>query len=287
MHIGRVAGALLATTLVSTPLFAQSASAPAQAPPPAAAPAPPPAEAAPSKPVTLTAGVDFTNAYVFRGILQEDSGFIAQPWADVAITAYSGKGALKALTLNFGNWDSQHSGPTGKWYESDYYGSATFAFGKFKPGLLYTSYTSPNDRFHTVHELAGVFSVDDSASAFPLSPKVVLAFEVSGQADAGLKKGTYLELGVKPALKAAPKLSFLIPVKLALSLKDYYEGPTGSNTMGYLDTGLIASVPLVSGKTSWEVHGGVDVFTFGDNLKLLNHGDRVKPVGSIGLSFTY
>jgi hypothetical protein len=94
-------------------------------------------------------------------------------------------------------------------------------------------------------------------------------------------------LGIRPSVKVNKKLSLAIPVKAGLSLKDYYEGPTGSNKFGYLDTGLIASVPFTSGKTSWDVHGGVDILSFGDNLKLLNHGDRVKPVASIGLGFTY
>ena len=79
--------------------------------------------------------------------------------------------------------------------------------GKWKPGALFTSYTSPNDAFNTVNELAAVLAYDDSASAFPLSPKVVLAFELSGQADGGTDQGTYLELGVRPVVKLidAPK----------------------------------------------------------------------------------
>ena len=43
--------------------------------------------------------------------------------------------------------------------------------------------TSPADSFATVKELA-VFAFDDSASAFPLNPKVILAFELGdGEAD--------------------------------------------------------------------------------------------------------
>ena len=161
----------------------------------------------------------------------------------------------------------------------------TFAFGNWKPGALFTSYTSPNDAFNSVHELAAVLAYDDSASRFPLSPKVILAFELKGQADGGANKGTYLELGVRPVVKLTDAgrypLSLAIPVKLGLSAKDYYEGPTGSNTFGYFDTGFIASVPLafMPSKTSWEVHGGVDFLWLGDNLQLLNHDDGFKPVG--------
>jgi hypothetical protein len=164
-----------------------------------------------------------------------------------------------------------------------------FTAGKLKPGLLYTSYTSPADSFATVQELAGTLAVDDSKSAFPLSPKIVLAFELGdGQADGGTRKGTYLELGVRPTVKLAPKVTLAIPVKTGLSAHNYYEGPTGSNRFGYFDTGLSLSVPVVSGKSgTLEVHGGIDFLWLGDNLKLLNDNDRFKPISLVGFTYTY
>ena len=80
-----------------------------------------------------------------------------------------------------------------------------------------------------------------------------------------------------------------MPVKLGLSAKRLLRGADGQQSFGYFDTGFIASVPLafMPSKTSWEVHGGVDFLWLGDNLRLLNHSDGVKPVGVIGLSVTY
>jgi hypothetical protein len=275
---------LVMAGLISTSAMAQDAAAPA-----------PEAQVQPSAPgpeakrFTATGGVDVMTSYVFRGIYQEDHGTIMPPYVDLGIAL--GKG----VSLNVGNWNSLHSGPSGHggkgnaWYEADYYGSVTFTAGKLKPGVLFTSYTSPNDAFGTVHELAGVLAYDDSGSAFPLSPKVIVGTELHGQADGGAGRGTYLELGIKPALKAASALTFYVPVKVGVSLKDYYEGPTGSNRFGYFDTGVIASVPLgfLSGTGSWEAHAGVDVLWFGDNMKLLNNGDGFKPVGVFGVSFAY
>ena len=269
---------------------------------------PAPVEEAPAKPVTLTAGVDFLSAYLFRGIFQEDSGLIAPPYADVGVSVYSGEGALKSVTLNGGIWNSLHSGPSGSghdaidrsaWYEADYYGSVTFQVGQWKPGALYTSYTSPNDAFGTVHELAGVLAYDDSGSAFPLNPKAIVAYELKGQADGGGgledggNKGTYFEFGVRPVvpMSAHPRypVSLAIPAKIGLSLNDYYEGSTGSNRFGYFDLGGIISVPLafMNGRSSWDLHGGVDVLWLGDNMQILNGGDRVKPVFSIGVGVVY
>ena len=224
----------------------------AQAPAPAAAPAPPPKRA------TLTTGIDFPTAYMFRGIFQEDEGFITQPFVDLGIALYSGNGDLKAVSANVGNWDSIHSGPSG---------------------------SEVNDNAW----LAAVLAYDDSGGRFALSPKVILAFELSGQADAGDHKGTYLELGIRPGIKLGKTPATLsIPVKLGLSVHDYYELPEGSDTFGYFDTGFIAGVPLpIKGKVAWEVHGGVDLLWFGNNLTLRNHDDGFKAVGSFGFSITY
>jgi hypothetical protein len=247
---------------------------------PAAAPAP---EAAPAKNYTVTTGLDFASAYMFRGIRQHSGGTIAQPYGDIAYTT-------NGVTFDVGTWNSVHStAPAGNYYERDWFGSVTFTAGKLKPGLLYTSYTSPADSFATVHELAGTLAVDDSKSAFPLSPKIVLAFELGdGQADAGTAKGTYLELGVRPTVKLAPKLTLAIPVKTGLSVHNYYQLDGVDDHFGYFDTGLSLSAPVVSGKSgTLEVHGGFDLLWLGDHLKTINIGDGFKPVTLVGFTYSY
>jgi hypothetical protein len=281
----RVAIGACLTGLLSATASAQTTSASAAQPPTTtSAAAAAPAEGAPAKIYTVTTGLDFASAYFFRGIPQHSGGTIAQPYGDVAFALKHG------ITADVGTWNSIHStAPAGNYYERDYFGSLTFTAGKLKPGLLYTSYTSPADSFATVQELAGTLAIDDSKSAFPLSPKIVLAFELGdGQADGGAKKGTYLELGVRPTVKLAPKVTLAIPVKTGLSAHNYYEGPTGSNRFGYFDTGLSLSVPVVSGKSgTLEVHGGIDFVWLGDNLKLLNDNDRFKPISLVGFTYTY
>jgi hypothetical protein len=303
-------GLLLAFLAVTAPpVLAQDAQAgqAASGLAPAAAATPQPASEEPApKRVTVAAGLDFVSAYLFRGIFQEDRGAIVPPFVDVGVSLYQGEGAVKSVTVNGGIWNSLHSGPSGSgtanrgaWYEADYYGTVTFTIGKWKPAATFTSYTSPNDVFATVHELGAALAYDDSDRALPLNPKLTLAFEIQGQADGGGglpdggSKGSYLELGVRPVvtLLDAPRypLTLAIPAKIGLSLNDYYEGPTGSNRFGFFDLGAIASVPLafLNGRSTWEVHGGLDVLWLGDNLQLLNGSDRVKPIGVIGLSVTY
>lgn len=272
------------TAMLATGAAAQTGGDAPAVPAQGLAPAAAPAEAGPAKRVTVTTGVDFTSGYFFRGIRQHTGGTIAQPYADLGFAL--GRG----ITANVGGWNSVHStAPAGNWYESDYYGAVTFTAGRLKPGVLYTSYTSPADSFATVKELAGVVAWDDSGSAFPLSPKAVLAFELGdGQADAGAGRGTYLELGIRPAVKLAPKLTLAIPVRTGLSVNDYYEGPAGDSAFGYATTGLQLSVPAASGSGgTLEIHGGVDVYRLGESMRLLNGGDTFQPVGLVGFTFTY
>jgi hypothetical protein len=283
---------------VAASLAASSAVAPAQAP--AAAP----------KKVTVVAGADMPllTGYVFRGIVQEfDPGFTFQPYVDVGVAVSD------TVTVNFGTWNSFHSGSNndaldGSFYESDLYASATFLVGKWKPGVLYTLYTSPaggydgvgDDGSIGVSELAFSAAYDDSGSSLPMSPKVVLAFELTDtQADFGENKGVYLELGVRPTFKSSEDsiVTFAVPVKFGFSLNDYYEsvdsnGDLKDNGFGYFQFGANASVPISAIKMgAWEVHSGFDFYVFPDRRKVQQEGDDepkgFKPVFNIGFSATF
>jgi hypothetical protein len=159
--------------------------------------------------ISLSAGVDFSHAYYFRGILQTDKSFVAQPYGDVTFNLYEGENGLNSVGATVGIWNSFHSRNLGDvddptaWYEADLYGGFTVGFlDNWEAGVTYTAYISPNNAFSTVQEISFGFSFDDSdlLGAFALSPSLVLAAELSGQADGGSDKGVYLQLGVEPGL---------------------------------------------------------------------------------------
>ena len=144
-----------------------------------------------------------------------------QPFVDVGIAAGPGAHHQRGI------WNSLHSGPSGSdheggdrsaWYELDFYASATFQVGKVKPGVLFTSYTSPNDAFATVQELAVVLAFDDSGNTFPLNPKAILAFELDGQADGGSEQG-HLSRARRPAGRPARRRTTKYPLTLAIPAK--------------------------------------------------------------------
>ena len=150
----------------------------------------------------------------------------------------------------------------------------------------FTAYTSPNTSFGTVQELS--FKV---AHGSKFAPYGLVAVELKGQADGGANKGTYGEFGVAPswALGGSP-VTVAIPVKVGLSLKDYYETSGVDNKFGFVDAGVLLTVPFTripSQYGSWNVHGGVNVLGFGDTTKSFNNGDAGQVVVSGGIGMSY
>ena len=255
--------------------------------------------------LTFTGGIDFPTIYFFRGLRQEtDPGLTAWPFGDLGIALFSGDGGLKSAGVNVGVWNSLHTGSSGSdkasggngyaHYEEDFYATLNLGFGGgVTVGATYMALTSPNLRFNTVKE----FQLRVS-KAHMLAPYGFLAMELTddGQADAGAHKGTYLELGVGPSFPLVPDGPTLaIPVKLGLSLKDYYEGPDGDSKFGFFDIGGLITVPLKGIPSRFgacNIHGGVNFLVLGDTAKLFNvnkDGEQKdnKVVGLFGIGVGY
>ena len=260
--------------------------------------------AAQSKPVTFVGSIDFPTVYFFRGIRQEaDPKFTTFLAGDLGISLLSdGSGGLSTAGINVGTWNALMTGSSGSdgpedsaFYESDIYAGVTLGFQNgVSVTPMFTAYTSPNDMFTTVKEIS--FKV---AHGSKYAPYGLVAFEFgdadSGQADGGHfgdgKKGTYLELGIGPSWPVAGgKATVGVPIKVGLSLKDYYEHPiTGQdNKFGYIDGGVLVTVPFAE---KFNVHGGVNVLGFGDTTAFFNgdeEGDRSSwVIASVGLGFTF
>ena len=271
--------------------------------------------------VSLESGVEFTNAYYFRGIIQENQGFITQPYATVSFALFEGDGdgLINSLGLFMGIWNSFHDGPSGSggpntdpksWYESDLYTGVTVGLpANFEGTFTYTWYTSPNDVFLTVHEAMIGLNYDDSElwtfvglDGMALSPSISVAFETQNTAF-GPDEGVYLELGIEPSVNPFTngpinQLSVSFPVTLGLGLSDYYELVTvnpdlttsrADDEFGYLKAGVAAALPLPIPAEfgSWTLSAGVHLLFLGDNLEAANAGDDFEVIGVIGISMEY
>jgi len=286
-----VVAAVSVMVVISAPAFAQEA---AKDPNPGA--------------MTVTGTLDFLNQYMFRGIRQNSTGIAIWPAIDLGLAAFSGEGGLKSVGINFGTWNSLHTGDTGQdgpsgklWYESDFYAALGFGFGGGTSfTTTYTAYTSPNNGFTTVKEIMFKLAVDDSGKLGKgaVKPYIAIAQEFDtdvarGQADAGENAGTYLELGVAPGY-AASKAGIAFPIKVGMSLSNYYELAGEDNKFGFFSIAGIATIPL-GGTTnfgSWNIHGGVEYQRLGDTTAAFNLDDDGLPkknqvIGSIGFGFSY
>ena len=252
--------------------------------------------------LSLSMGFDTSNAYFFRGIKQERSGLIVQPYADLSVNLLGvDSDSLSTLTLTVGQWNSLHSGPSGAgtadrttamWYESDFFTGLTVGTDTLTAGVTYTSYLSPNASFGTVQEVSLALSLDDSDRLrIPLQPHVGLAVELSGQADGGQSEGTYFEFGIEPGIELiADRASVGFPATIGLSLHHYYEnGVDHDDVFGYFDLGAVATLRLGMPESvgTWTISGGVHLLALGDYLKTLNDGDALQAVGSVGVHIEY
>ena len=251
--------------------------------------------------VVVTGGLDLVNQYNFRGIRQNTDGVSIWPYIDFGFTPFMGDGGLKTVGVNVGTWNAFNSqiddftnldGETtsNKWYESDLYATVAFGFGTTALGVTYTSYTSPANLFTHVKELAFKVSADDSAvlGRAALKPYALIAFELGtelgvGQADGGFEAGRYVELGVAPGVSGA-RASFTLPVKLGLSVGDYYELNGTDHKFGFFSVGGLVTVPMGS---QLNVHGGVEFQALGETTEALNGDDASEVILSIGLGFAF
>ena len=248
-----------------------------------------------TKRATFNGAIDFPTVYFFRGIRQEaDPKFTTFVAGDLGVSLLAdGSGSVKTAGINVGTWNAFLTGSSGSepaadspFYESDLYASLTLGFGggvSLTP--MFTAYTSPNDVFKTVKEISFKVAHANKAATYAL-----VAFEIggddSGQADGGSELGTYLELGVGPSWGIADgKATLAVPIKVGLSLNNYYELSGNDQKFGYIDGGVLVTVPFAGGKAN--VHGGVDFFGLGDTTKAANNGDAGHVIGSVGIGVTF
>ena len=124
-----------------------------------------------------------------------------------------------------------------------------------------------------------------------MSPHVLLAVELEGQADGGASEGTYIEVGVEPGLAPVGAMTVTFPINVGMSLNNYYEDGAGqfNDTFGFFEVGVAIGLPLPmpEGYGDWSLAAGVKIVTLGDYLTSLNGDSGSQPVGYGGFSIDF
>jgi len=252
--------------------------------------------------ISVQINLDFTNAYFYRGIRQQDKGLIVQPAA--RITTRLVDDSEYKLDAFLGAWNSfgpnagtQTGALVEDWYESDLYGGFTFTGGKLSLTTSYTFLTSPSDAFQTVQELGFTLTLDDTEwlKSWALKPYATLAIETGSNGSDGsdADNGTYLELGIAPGMSfdvGATPVTLTFPASVGLSLSDYYQDASGDDdTFGFAQIGAKASIPLGEpGRFgTWTLNAGVSVLLLGDHTKGFNNGDDTEVIGTVGIQWNF
>lgn len=292
---------------VSTHLFAQQQTTAATEPadePSSTLGTQEPAGGDPGSRFSLDLSLVYTSDYFFRGIAQKRDSFNLQPAATLGFTLIEEESF--SLSLKAGTWssfsDDRPGGSTGSfseyWYEHDAYVGASVSVDRITLDALYTWYFSPSADFAEYEDVTLSVSYDDAglwdeAGRFSLNPSASIAIETRNAAS-GPDSGVWLGLGLKPSVGlgswALGSTTLSFPLRLGLSLNDYYQLSDGeSETFGYGEVGATLSFDLSEqyGSAAPTVDLGVSYLFLGGVLDDLNGGDSGELVFSAGLSWSF
>jgi len=310
----------LATTFAAALLAASSFAAPALAeeePPEAAAVETEAQAGADEEPnhgaLSITFDSTFTTAYMWRGVINQHSGVIWQPSLELSLNLFEAEdGYVRSVDLGVGTWLSLQSKDSGLFapgsdgvYETDYYPSLSIAWAcGLTTDLTYYFYTSPNNSFDTIEELAIDLAYDDSEllGAWAMNPNATLSFETKSSSF-GDGKGASLELGIEPGGEVTLPfdeagdypIGITVPIRIGLSVDGYYADGSRDETFGYFLFGLHASVPMACVPERFGVlslTNGFDVWVVNDAIEAYTRDefgvyDAVVPVWTTSLTLEY
>jgi len=246
--------------------------------------------------ITGDLGINFVSEYISRGLVEQNQGVIAQPYADIYFRLYKGDGAINNVTLQLGGWSSlqshrndsiyspgNYSGNGVKsWFEFDYTAAVAVTFLKnWTSTLSYIEADYPSDQFEANRnlQLGLAFNDADYLGVFALHPHFNVLYELNTNSSgaAGIKKGGwYYELGVAPSYTFLKDSKYPITATLPITVgfgdsNGFYGGNySGNNIYGYFTTGLNASVPLAfipSCYGAWTTNAGFNYYNLGTSAQ--------------------
>jgi len=234
--------------------------------------------------ITGDIGFDVVSEYITKGQVQQNQGFIIQPYADLHFRIAKNVGAIDSITVDLGIWNSMHAhsdiggrGTTAHWYEFDFKSGLTFNVAKFAISPYFIIYESPSDAFRSAYAIGLNLAYDDSTllGAFALHPYIFGELNVQGTTGDGFRhtgsgntfrinpaNGQYFEAGIAPG-HSFGDLTLTLPIKAGFGSGNEY---AFNRAFGYFSVGADAAyalsfVPKCLG--TWSVHAGVAYYRLG------------------------
>ena len=197
-------------------------------------------------------GVDFVSQYISAGVVAENQGVIAQPYLNIYVRLYQGKGWINRIILNLGFGASFHSKHTGAppdsrypaYFEQDLLPGFSVVFAKnFTLKTTYGWLISPSGAFLTPTVLRTRLDYDDAdlLGRFALHPHVLFIREVENKISNGTAPGNYYQAGVSPSLPAWGPLRFTFPLTTGFGSHNFYATNQG---FGFFSGGVNPTVAL-------------------------------------------
>lgn len=252
----------------------------------------------------LALGADYTTAYFFRGFAYEDTGLIIQPWAEFSLDLVQGDDFTFSAIL--ATWNSFHGQATDAgttdnfrkyWFESDVTAGIGLEVDRWSMRAVYNWYTSPSDAWETTEEIMFAAEYADEQwlpGGWTLLPELTLAAETGSVANDGGRKGVFLELGISPGFEfnalGTDSIDLRFPLRLGMSLSNYYEGEDGENdAFGYASAGAEVTFPLNLDPSwgAWSICAGFEGLFLGDAAASYNGGDEFQFVATIGFEVEF
>lgn len=225
-------------------------------------------------------GVNFVSKYIARGVVLENEGVIAQPYADAWVRVYKDDGFINQVKLGVGLWGSLHSAKTGAskssnvpvWFEQDFTANVQVTFAKrFTLTTAYCWFDSPNGAFRMPRALNVRLDLNDTdwLGAFALHPHVTYLRELENKVANGRDQGNYYEIGIAPALPCCGPVVVSFPMSVGFGSNEFY---AGNEAFGYYSGGINLAVPVAC------IPAQYGAWTFNTGVSYLYiHGDVAAP----------
>ena len=232
---------------------------------------------------------------MFRGINQEpgDSKLTLFPYGDLGIAFYSGEGAIKSASVNFGVWNALLTGTSGLDGRRTSCTTRRTSTPRSRLGSTRDSRsrrpTRPTRARTDVQHRSG-----DFVQGFEFSHARAVwthRFRTRGSSRCGAgqghvpraRRGAQLATGRWESDACGAHEAGAQPQRLLRRSRRGFD-------VRVLPGRRSLQLPL-SGATSkfgaWNLHGGVDFYALGDTTKAFNNGDGGKVVASIGIGVVY